>query len=391
MTSAFRVTVVWLFSLVLLGCSEKSPLVMISDDNYPEKLSDWGIHTIRSQTLQLNEGVIPYDLNTPLFTDYASKLRTLWMPEGKQASVVDGEIVYPLGTILTKTFYYPVSGDLSDEVKPAEGGSSLFHSVDGLPLSDVRLIETRVLLHQESGWTALPYVWNPEQTEATLEWAGDSARLKLITEGKPKQPFIYVVPDANQCAGCHAEDDNRRTVKPLGPKIRHLNRSYAYESGTENQLTYWTRTGRLSGIDDPENEPRNALWPEARANESLGHKARSYLDANCSHCHNPEGAARTSGLFLTMETPHGVSLGFCKRPVAAGKGAGNRSVAIFPGDAAKSILSYRMESTDPGEMMPESGRALPHKNGINLIRQWINSLHKNSIFCKTYSASTQNK
>lgn len=34
---------------------------------------------------QPNEGVLPYDLNSPLFTDYAEKARFVWMPKGVAA------------------------------------------------------------------------------------------------------------------------------------------------------------------------------------------------------------------------------------------------------------------------------------------------------------------
>jgi hypothetical protein len=52
--------------------------------------------------------VLPYDLNTPLFTDYAHKLRTVWMPKG-QSAVYNAENTFdfPVGTIISKTFYYP--------------------------------------------------------------------------------------------------------------------------------------------------------------------------------------------------------------------------------------------------------------------------------------------
>ena len=49
---------------------------------------------------------------------------------------------------------------------------------------------------------------------------------------------------------------------------------------------------------------------------------------------------------------------------------------IIPGsgDPDSSILFYRMRSLDPGIMMPESGRALEHKEGTELIRKWIKNL-----------------
>ncbi|WP_067515094.1 SO2930 family diheme c-type cytochrome [Endozoicomonas ascidiicola] len=387
MTAVIRVRalLVLLFSLVLAGCGDKpQPLLMTSGDNYPDNLSQWQVLSFSGSHLELAEGIVPYTLNTPLFTDYASKLRTLWVPPGKQATVVDGEIEYPVGTIISKTFYYPVAEAAEGTVlKASEGDKSLFSSEDGLPRDKVKLIETRLLIHQENGWVALPYVWNQQQTEAVLEWAGDYKRLTVTDiDGNPEQTsFTYIIPDANQCAGCHAEEESRQAVKPLGPKIRHLNRDFTYSSGTENQLAYLMNAGLLTGLDDINGVPQNALWPNARENETLEHQAKSYLDANCSHCHNPNGAARTSGLFLTIDTPLDENYGFCKRPIAAGKGAGNRPVDIMPGHADQSILVYRIESVEPGAMMPELGRSLSHNQGVELITNWINGMSTDDKPC----------
>jgi hypothetical protein len=43
-------------------------------------LSDWGQLAVGGGALVLGEGVTPYALNTALFTDYAHKLRTVWIP-----------------------------------------------------------------------------------------------------------------------------------------------------------------------------------------------------------------------------------------------------------------------------------------------------------------------
>ena len=46
----------------------------------------------------------------------------------------------------------------------------------------------------------------------------------------------------------------------------------------------------------------------------------------------------------------------------------------MPGKPDRSILTFRMGSTDPGVMMPELGRSIVHDEGLALIRQWIAGL-----------------
>ena len=82
-------------------------------DAYPANLSAWGVVRVDGDRLALGAGFLPYDLNTPLFSDYAHKLRAVWLPPGTQAKYdADGVFDLPVGTIISKTFYYPRAADL---------------------------------------------------------------------------------------------------------------------------------------------------------------------------------------------------------------------------------------------------------------------------------------
>ena len=96
---------------------------------------------------------------------------------------------------------------------------------------------------------------------------------------------------------------------------------------------------------------------------------------NCAHCHNPDGPARTSGLDLRYTQDDPSKVGFWKTPVAAGRGSGGRLFDIVPGKPDESILMYRLESMEPGIMMPELGRRLVDTAGVSLVREWIAKLH----------------
>ena len=358
-----------LIALLLLGAcgQQRAPLYLPSGEDYPDKLSAWGVLRLQDGQLQPAAGVLPYDLNTPLFTDYAHKLRTVWMPTGRSAQYAEARFDYPVGSVLSKTFYYP--RDTQGRLLRREQ-----QGAEAVELKRVRLIETRILLRQEQGWVALPYVWDEAQREATLDWAGASFDLELHDERGEVLAVDYQVPDANQCAGCH-EEQAGKGIQPLGPKARQLNKDFAYAGGTANQLQRWQTAGLLQGLPtDLAEVPQNALWGKPRAGESLAAQARSYLDANCAHCHSREGPGRTSGLYLDPDTPLGIAYGLCKQPVAAGKGSGDRLVDIHPGAPEKSVLSFRLHSTDPSIMMPELGRSSAHREGLELIDRWIASL-----------------
>ncbi|WP_448520539.1 SO2930 family diheme c-type cytochrome [Rhodoflexus sp.] len=318
---------------------------------YKSSLSEYGFFKGALADLQPAANVLPYDLNTPLFTDYAHKQRFVYIPEGKQAIYNDSAVLaFPIGSVLIKNFYYN-----NDERKPEKGR---------------RILETRLLIHEESGWVALPYVWNDEQTDAFLEPAGETKSVTWRDSKGAKQTIShYQIPNMNQCKGCHIVG---KTLMPIGPSARQLNGLYAYADGAENQLVKLSKLNKLLNLPELDKVPKLANWQDASA--SLDARARAWLDINCGHCHNPKGPASTSGLLLDIHTNDPKALGIMKTPVAAGKGSGGLLYDIVPRQPEKSILVYRLHSTDPGEMMPELGRSVVHREGLELIREWIRQM-----------------
>jgi len=313
-----------------------------------QKLSQYALFVGDAAAQQPAPGVIPYDLNSALFSDYADKLRFIKLPAGEHATYSEDDIFdFPVGTVIAKTFAYP-----RDARDRSQGR---------------RLIETRILKREPDGWVGLPYVWNDAQTEASLDVAGDAVDVSwLHTDGTPRTDN-YIIPNANQCKGCHKSGE---TMKPIGPKARHLNRDFAFPEGTENQLTHWSRQDALVGVPDPGKVPRLPVWDDPSSG-TLDARARAWLEINCAHCHNPEGPARNSGLDLLASQQRPTAYGVHKPPVAAGLGSGGLEYDIVPGHPDRSILVYRITSTHPGVMMPELGKRLVHEEGVALVRQWI--------------------
>ncbi len=149
-------------------------------------------------------------------------------------------------------------------------------------------------------------------------------------------------------------------------------KDYLYADGEHNQLKHLAEVGYLSGLPALDKVARDANWADPKA--PLDARARAYLDINCGHCHNPNGAANTTGLSLIYGTAEDHHLGICKPPTAAGQGTGDHFFDIVPGRPDDSIIPFRLSSTEPGTMMPEIGRSTMHHEGVALIKAWIAAL-----------------
>ena len=295
---------------------------------FPRNLSEFGFFTDAAQQVP-GAGVHPYALGTPLWSDGADKLRFIYLPKGTRLKA-DGEglLQFPVGAAIIKTFAF------------GEG-------------ADRRLIETRVLLHRAEGWTALPYRWNEEQTDATLALAG--GRIDLVTPAG--EAISYAIPNKNQCKTCHSRDG---AVIPIGPKARNLSVRWMGDM---------VKAGALDRI--PPGGATMPVWAGYTAKGPAEPFARAYLDVNCAHCHQPGGGASNSGLDLRWEQSDAHAIGIFKRPVAAGRGAGGHDFSIVPGAPDRSILLYRMDSAEGGIAMPELGKASVDKQGVAVVRRWI--------------------
>ena len=343
------------------GCAQPSGVRLYTADEYPERLSAWGVIRKHGDRLVLGDRVTAYDINTPLFSDYALKLRTLWMPAGSSAEFAGRDsYAMPAGTIISKTFFYPLNGGIAQAAAGWDG------NVSELDLNQTRVIETRLLVKQDSGWEALPYVWRGD--DAWLSLTGDLQNFDLDSPTGTVS-LDYVVPSRNDCATCHATGRSGE-LATIGIKTRHLNRGY--HGAPANQLLEWQRRGLLGAAPATHTWARNADW--RRGGDSVEHRARSYLDINCGHCHNPESATDTSGLWLDYQDHPLRRMGLCKPPIAAGRGTGGRAWSIVPGEPEASILTFRMATTDPGMRMPEIGRTITDAEAVATVNAWIASL-----------------
>lgn len=338
------------------------PVTVDPEEWGPEQLSETNLIRWRDGQIEYNEGVIPYELQTPLFSDYASKARAIWIPPDSAADWPErGVLDFPVGTVILKSFLF------TDDMRAAEDGQYL--------------IETRLLIRGSEGWAAWPYLWREDASEADRHVSGAVMALDFIDPYGEARTAQYLVPQRNQCTDCHEQydDEGERFLSPLGPTARNLNGTSSLIKGAPNQLQHLSDLGLLANMPDLSVVDQAVDWDDvmARGVDALSadetvHAARDYLDTNCAHCHSPRGIEGvTSQFFLNYDNTDTFNLGICKRPGSAGEGGEGREFDIIPGDPKLSILWYRADTEDVGAMMPELGRSLRHNIGSELLWRWI--------------------
>ncbi|HSN98171.1 MAG TPA: SO2930 family diheme c-type cytochrome [Candidatus Nanopelagicales bacterium] len=312
-----------------------------------ETLSEYGFFEGPLVEQRPAAGVVPYEVASPLWADHAGKGRFLVLPEGGRARLGPlEEWELPVGTIVIKTFYF------SRDLREPEGAA--------------RVLETRLLILEDSGWTPHTYVWNEEQTEATRGVAGARVQVDYVDAAGAPATTEYLVPNNNQCKSCHERDD---ATTLLGLVTPQLNREVDTPSGRKNQLEHLASLGVFEGeIGAPGDLP---ALVDPMGDAPLDARARSYLHANCSHCHRPGGGGGPSGLVLLEWERDPLHNGVCKGSVAAGQGTGGHDHDIVPGHPEQSIMIFRMGSTDPDIKMPELPNRIPDQAGIELVSAWI--------------------
>lgn len=314
---------------------------------FKDKLSDYGFFTGKLNELHPADGIINYEISSALFTDYAVKDRFIVLPKGTPIKYkVKGILDFPDSTIIIKNFAY----------------TNVSHQKI--------MIETRLLVKDplDKKWKVMNYLWNDEQTDAVKHITGSKLPINLLDDDGNKISTVYQVPNTNDCKRCHI---NNGTLTPIGPKARNLNMVMAGQNNT--QLEQWIAQGKLTGLTDATKVERLPDWKDSK-HYTLEQRARAYLDINCAHCHIQGGDAYNTGLFLDYEQTDKSHIGIMKAPVSAGGGAGGLDYDIVPGNAAHSILAYRMNSKEPGTAMPELARSIVHKEGVQLIIDWINDM-----------------
>jgi uncharacterized repeat protein (TIGR03806 family) len=368
---------------------------------FPRRLSESGLFaSVKDHRMQA--GLIPYDVNAPLWSDGAHKARWIALPGA--GATIDATASrgwnLPEKTVLVKSFALELE--------------------EGNPKSR-RWIETRFLTKQDAEWVGYSYLWNEEQTDATLVEAKGldqtyEVRVRRSSEhpdGIRKQTWHY--PSRAECMTCHSRAANF----VLGLTTQQMNRDYDYGKVRENQLQVLERLGVLR--TDWAGEARNALvaafkakgaddnaatvqadrqapqggqrgvppaslftQPPARLTrlvdpydrkQDLTARAKSYLQANCANCHVEAGggnaqmeleyATALEKMRIVNEKPRHDSFGLPDARLVA------------PSAPERSILLHRISNREKGHMPPLATSRVDDR-AVTLMRDWIKSLKETS-------------
>jgi uncharacterized repeat protein (TIGR03806 family) len=335
---------------------------------FPRKLSESGLFaSIQGHVMQ--PGVIPYSVNSPLWSDGAYKERYFAIPDH---SATDFKIdlskkngwEFPAETVLVKSF--------AVETTAGEEQSR-------------RWIETRFLTKQGGEWAGYSYLWNEAQTDAELvaaegldcEYSIRVARSDEHPDGRMKQKWHY--PSRVECMVCHSRAANF----VLGLSTAQMNKEHDYGGAVDHQFRVLQQLGLTK---EPKNqktkEPASTAIDTSKfprlanpydGSEPLEARARSYLHANCAICHMQAGGGNAQ-----MDLEYSASL---KRlnaidvvPLHHKFGLGDPRL-IAPGHPERSVLLYRMAHRGEGSgQMPQLATNLVDQEAVRLFEEWIGGL-----------------
>jgi len=194
----------------------------------PSRLSELAVFEDLN-TLSPIQGMIPYSVNTPLWSDHAAKKRWMSIPNDGDYDLPTeqitfdnfGEWEFPEGTVFVKHF------SLSTTTDPSGPQTNL---------------ETRffVVGENQSAY-GLTYKWNDEGTDAFLLGGGTSREIEISDNGAVIATQTWDFPSRDQCMSCHTQNANF----VLGVKTHQLNGDQYYPSlGEEkNQISFLNQTG----------------------------------------------------------------------------------------------------------------------------------------------------
>ncbi|MDA0285224.1 MAG: PQQ-dependent sugar dehydrogenase, partial [Planctomycetota bacterium] len=343
--------------------------------DFPRRLSETGLfQSVASHTP--NDGVIPFSIQAPQWSDYATAERWVGLP-GDASIALQNRPTSVDGSMFSRTMDFPNDAVLMKTLS--------LEIVLGEPASK-RKVETQILHFNGYDWRGYSYRWNDEQTDAELvEATGATASFEIEDSTAPggQRHQTWRFPSRMECIRCH----NPWAEFSLAFNVAQLNRSDEHTG--RNQLELLQHMGvfhdalQKPNLDDsfavaepplPMDE-RPQLVDPFDDTIDLNLRARAWLHVNCAHCHrfNGGGSAR---IYLPFDTPLKKTEAVSTRPTQGTFGI-HDAMIIAPGDPYRSVLYFRMAKSGPGHM-PHLGSRYVDQSGLSLIHDWIHLLPPDS-------------
>lgn len=329
---------------------------------FPKKLSESGLFKNVAEH-GMSAGVLPYSVNSPLWSDGVAKARYFGIPHEagqdgnppKIGATGNRGWTFPNGTVLVKSFAMEMT--------------------EGDPATQ-RWIETRFLHREQNEWVGYSYLWNDEQTDATLvDKAGLDYTFQVQTADGSIKGRRWHYPSRTECMVCHSRAANY----VLGLSTAQMNRDHDYSSlgGTvDNQLRTLAHLGyfklrRPAGKAEFDSADHPRLADPYDESESLADRAKSYLHANCAQCHVEAGGGNAQFNLAFATKPDKQKL-IDVEPLHDRFGIENAKL-IAPGSPERSILLHRISRRGRGQM-PQLATDIVDERAVSIIRQWIEGL-----------------
>ena len=315
----------------------------IDEDAPPSTLADTGCYAdVASQTLAPQ--LVPYLLQSPLWSDGAIKRRFLLLPDGQTIDLTTaGAWQVPIGTLLVKEFWLERVPGSADSRFPVETRFLVKRCEDGDCLEP---------------WQGYSYQWNASGTSASLLDGNSEARVDWTVEDAlgDETTHTHIYPSRFQCTRCH----NAPAGRVLGLQTGQLNRKGRYGDAIDGQLAVMEAIGLFSDGTRPSEleESLATLAPSLDSTYPVADRARSYLHVNCSHCHrrDPDGERPTIDF-----------------RVSAPLLADNICDQLTPGDGEGSAIYLRDMARGAGQMPPLATDLVDDRQ-LLLTRRWIDEM-----------------
>ena len=309
----------------------------------PATLADTGAFN-NLANLAPNAGIVPYHINVPFWSDNAIKSRWISVPNTNLFITFNsnGPWSFPIGTVWIKHF------DLQTNSSP--------------PMST--RVETRFIVRNSNGVYGVTYRWGGSTTNATLVPDGGMDDSFVINTGGILTTQSWHYPSRNECLACHTSLGGFG----LGFNTAQLNCVVTYTNTgvTTNQIKAFSDAGYFTAGVSNINLLR-ALASATNTAISREYRVRSYLDANCSQCHQPGGAGL--GFWDARIGTPGPQCAIVNGALVNNLGDANNRV-IVPGSLSNSVLYNRVANL--GNLhMPPLYAAVVNTQAVQLLGAWI--------------------